>query len=63
MTGRRRLSLRKHFRKPMADDAGDLGHEIRHFSPLVRQQVLFKLGMNCPLGVYPSLFSTDKDAE
>ena len=47
----------------MADDAGDLGHEIRHFSPFVRQQVLFKLGMNCPLGVYPSLFSADKDAE
>ena len=63
MTGGSRLGLRKHFRKSMADDAGDLGHEIRYFSPFVRKQVLFELGMKCPLGVYPGLFSADKDAE
>lgn len=63
MTGGSRFSLRQHFRKPMADDAGDLGHQIRHFFPFVRQQVLFKLGMNGPLGVYPSFLSADKDAE
>ena len=63
MTGGSRLSLRKHFRKPMADDAGDFSHEIRHFSPFVRQQVMLQLGVNRPLGIYLDPIPADEDAD
>ena len=45
------VSLREHLRKPCADDAGHLGHEIGHLLPFLRQKILFQLGMNRPLGI------------
>lgn len=63
MAGSGRLGLQKYFRKPMANNVGGLGHEIRHFSPFVRQQVMLQLGVNRPLGVYLSSVPGDEDAE
>jgi len=63
MTGGVRLDIREDFGKPIADNVGHLGHEIRNFFPFVRQQVMFQLGMDCPLGINLCSFPTDKDAE
>jgi len=63
MTGRGRFGLRENLGKPMADNVGGLGHEIRHFSPFVRQQVMLQLGVNRPLGIYLDPIPADEDAD
>jgi len=45
------ISLREHLRKPCADDAGHLGHEIGYLLPFLRQKILLQLRMNRPLGI------------
>ena len=43
------IGLRQDLGKALADDRGDLGHQVGDFLPFVRQQILFELRMNGPL--------------
>lgn len=47
----------------MADDASHLGHEFGHFCPFIRQQVLFELRVDGPLGINTRSFATDENPE
>lgn len=63
MARRDRLDIRKSFGEAITDDVGHLRHEILHFLPFGRQQVMLQLRVNRPLGfnLYP--FSADEHAE
>gem|GEM_PF-5382759 len=63
MARRDRLDIRQSFGEAIADDVCHLCHEIFHFLPFGRQQVLLQLRVDRPLGfdLYP--FSADEHAE
>ena len=63
MTGRIRLNVLEDFGKASADNIGDFGHEVGHFFPFFRKQVLFQLRMDRPLRIDLSPLSTYEDAQ
>lgn len=54
------IGLRQNLGKAIADDSGHFPHEVSHFLPFVRQQILFELRMNGPLSLDPRAFSTNQ---
>ena len=63
MTGRIRFDIQEDFGETGADDISDLGHEVGHFFPLFRKQVLLQLRMNRPLRIDLSSLSAHEDAQ
>lgn len=47
----------------MADDVSDFGHQLGHLFPFIRQQVVFELRMDGPLGVNVRSSTTHKNME
>lgn len=63
MTGRIGLNTLKDFGEASSDDIRDFGHEVGHFFPFFRKQVLFQLRMDRPLRIDLSSLSADQDAQ